>query len=128
MVKAIFTFDTMQGIIEMRVQGHADFDELGKDPVCAGASVLAFTAAQCIDCIDQKHGFEEKPVIHIAGGNVRVQCRPRDGFFAETMMVFNVISVGMQLLANKYPDHVRLIPFEAAEADSIKDSSTSRTD
>ena len=35
--------------IEMRVNGHAEFEELGKDPVCAGASILALTVAQCVD-------------------------------------------------------------------------------
>ena len=32
----------------MDMKGHASFAEMGKDPVCAGASVLAMTVAQCV--------------------------------------------------------------------------------
>ena len=71
MVKAYFDFDAEKNAFEMRVQGHADFAELGKDPVCAGASVLAFTAAQVIDIIDRNQLLEES-VIRISGGNVRL--------------------------------------------------------
>ena len=116
MVKGIFTCDEELGILEMRVQGHANFDELGKDPVCAGASTIAMAAAQCISFMEQGDRLQEDAVIHIAGGNVRVQCKPRPEYFEEAMIILNVASVGMQLLAAAYPGYVRVEPFGPAEA------------
>lgn len=127
MVKAYFDFDTERNAFEMRVQGHADFAELGKDPVCAGASVLAFTAAQVIDLIDRNQLLEE-PVIRISGGNVRLVCRPNEKSFCRAQTVFLFAQIGMQLLEAAYPGHVSVKMFAAADAEAIKDSSTSRTD
>ncbi len=127
MVKAYFNFDTERNAFEMRVQGHADFAELGKDPVCAGASVLAFTAAQVVDLIDREQLLEE-PVIRISGGNVRLECRPNGASFCRVQTIFLFTQIGMQLLEAAYPGHVSVTMFAAAEAEAIEGSSTSRTD
>jgi len=126
MVKA--WFDNKDGTLEMRVQGHAGFAEIGKDPVCAGASVLAMAAAQCIDWMGGHDCMEEPPKIHVAGGNVRVTCRPKEDYFPQVFTVMEVAQVGMLLLEGAYPEHAAVKTFAAAEAEAIKDSSTSRTD
>ena len=97
MVKAYFDFDAEKNAFEMRVQGHADFAELGKDPVCAGASVLAFTAAQVIDLIDRNQLLEES-TIRISEGNVRLECRPTEKSFCRVQTVFLFAQIGMQSL------------------------------
>lgn len=99
--------------LEMRVQGHTGFAEMGKDPVCAGASVLAMTAAQCIAAMGDR--LKKKPKIHISGGNVRVVAKPKPAYYPEAKHVMYMAEVGFQLLSESYPDHVRLISFVPPE-------------
>ena len=116
--------------IEMRVNGHADFAKLGSDPVCAGASVLALTVAQCIDLMARSEALEDVK-IRIGSGNTRVVAKPKPEAIKEAMDFFHVAAIGFQLLAEAYPEHVELILYEPAEDDEsenadsdIKDSST----
>ena len=117
-----------EGAIEMRCQGHADFAELGKDPVCAGASVLAVTAAQCAETMHEAGRLQKKPVVNVRGGNVRVVIKPKPDRFNEAMLIVGTLAVGFQLLAEAYPGHVKYYQFDTADipAESInqKDSST----
>ena len=128
MVRAIFEINRETGRIEMRVHGHAGFAEMGKDPVCAGASVLAMTFAQCIEWMGDAGRLKKDPRIQVCGGNVRVKCYPEPEYFGEAVVTVNVAMVGMQMLAEAYPEHVEVKVIGAAEAESIKESSTSRTD
>ena len=41
-------FEQSGDALIMDMKGHASFAEMGKDPVCAGASILAMTVAQCV--------------------------------------------------------------------------------
>lgn len=109
MTTAIFREIPDAGAIEMRVQGHTGFAEHGSDPVCAGASVLAFTAAQCIMAMGNK--LCKEPTVTISGGNVRVVAKPRPEYYPEAMHIFYVAEVGFQILGESYPDHVTLNPF-----------------
>ena len=45
MIEVRFEEDREKGVLSMELRGHAGFAELGRDPVCAGASVLAMTLA-----------------------------------------------------------------------------------
>jgi uncharacterized protein YsxB (DUF464 family) len=109
MTNAIFREIPGTDAIEMRVQGHTGFAEQGKDPVCAGASVLAFTAAQCIQVMGNK--LQKAPNITIAGGNVRVVAKPRPEYRAEAMHIFYVAEVGFEILSESYPGHITLRSF-----------------
>lgn len=128
MIRAIFDCNRETGKLEMRVHGHANFAKLGKDPVCAGASVLALSAAQCIDLMEKAGNLQNEAVFRIDNGNVRVKCLPKPEYFDEALIVFHVAHVGMELLAAAYPENAEVKVIGAAKADSIKESSTSRTD
>lgn len=128
MVRAIFDVNPEIGRLEMRFHGHAGFAEIGKDPVCAGASVLAMAAAQCIELMDGHDCMEETPKIHVAGGNVRVTCRPKEEFYPQALAVMEVAHVGMKMLEETYPGYAEVKVIGPAEAVSIEGSSTSRTD
>ena len=110
MTNVIFRELPDSGAIEMRVQGHAGFRELGKDPVCAGASILAFTVAQCIEVMEPRK-LEKAPNIIIKDGSVRVVVKPKPDFYGEAFHIFAVGEVGFHILSKSYPDHVELIPF-----------------
>ncbi len=60
MITASFEQSREKGILSMELRGHAGFAELGKDPVCAGASVLAMTAAQCVRSMEQAGRLQKK--------------------------------------------------------------------
>jgi len=107
--------------VEMRVIGHANFAEQGSDPVCAGASVLAMTAAQSIVCMGEDGKLEEEPLVHVAGGNVRFRATPKPEFLAEARHVLYVAEIGFLLLSEAYPDHVEF-KVETADADEMESS------
>ena len=108
------------GSYEMRVVGHAGFAEAGSDPVCAGASVLAFTAAQCIDSMRGK--LQKKPTIRISGGNVRVIAKPKPEYAVYVKQVFLVAQVGYALLQEAHPGSVEVTLFEPEQ--SVQDNTT----
>lgn len=112
MIKAAFMADG--ATLCMSVRGHSGLDAKGRDLVCAGASTLAYTAAQSIDFMAQAGRLESKPVIKIEDGHMRVRCRPKPEHYAEALHTFLVIQTGMLLLAKSYPQNVRLKELETA--------------
>lgn len=114
-----------EGAIELRCQGHADFRELGKDPVCAGASVLAVTAGQCAETMHEAGRLQKKPVVNVRGGNVRVVIKPKPENFNDALLIIGTVAVGYQLLAEAYPGYVKYYQFDTADipAESIQTGS-----
>ena len=111
MVTAEFRY-TPEGVFVMEVKGHASFADLGKDPVCAGASVLAMTVAQCAADMGESGMLKKKPNITVRNGRVNVIVTPKPEALLEAWRLFSIGQRGMQLLEESYPKHVRLIPFE----------------
>ena len=122
MTTAKFGIEAGAGALVMDVRGHTGFAELGKDPVCAGASVLAMTVAQCVELMGEDGKLQKKPNIRIQTGRVTVVAKPQPEHVHEALHLFWVGQVGMQLLSESYPGNVELTPFEAAlDADSINE-------
>ncbi len=111
MTRAIFR--RHKDAIEMRVQGHAGFAAAGKDPVCAGASVLAMTTAQCIEVMHTEGWLQKKPTVNVSGGNVRVVAKPKQEYAAAVWQAFWQAEVGFALLETAYPDSVQLTSFDS---------------
>ena len=63
MVKATFQHITGPRAYVAQVKGHAGFDELGKDVVCAGASMYAMGLAQCVMMMRQAGKLDRKSVV-----------------------------------------------------------------
>jgi len=108
-------FESTGGSLVMDVKGHASFAELGKDPVCAGASILAMTVAQCVKSMQEEGKLQKRPTIRIKNGRVLVVCKPRAEHYTEALHTFYVGETGMHLLAESYPGNVSLIPFAMPE-------------
>lgn len=99
MVRAKYTVE--ESTHTLCVIGHANYAEYGKDIVCAGVSALVqaligwceenYDTVNCIS-IDPKEG---EVIISCDGGN-------------DVAAVFYMASVGMEQLANNYPDHVQI--------------------
>ena len=101
--------------LSMTVKGHAGFAELGKDPVCAGASVIAMTVAQCIQFMQEDGKLQKKPSIVIRNGRTTVTAKPKPEHWAEAFHIFYIAEIGMQLLSEAYPEHASLTPFATPE-------------
>lgn len=99
----------------MDMKGHASFAEMGKDPVCAGASILAMTVSQCVAHLGMEKKCKKKPTIQIRNGRVLVVCKPKPEYFPEALHIFYMGETGMHLLAESYPDNVSLTPFALPE-------------
>ncbi len=108
-------FEAVNGSLILDVKGHAAFAELGRDPVCAGASVLAMTAAQCVRDMETQKQLRKKPTIRIRNGHVHVVCTPKKAFYGAALHLYYIAETGMHLLAESYPQNVELIPFTFPE-------------
>ena len=90
----------------LTVTGHAGSAELGKDLVCASASMLAYTlAANVANMAD--HGQVRNPVIKNNEGDAEISCNPRHNLKASVTLVFDSVCVGFELLAHDYPEFVK---------------------
>lgn len=111
------------------VDGHAGFAEMGKDVVCAGASMYAMGLAQCVMLMHDAGKLQKKPTIKIKNGEVNVVAKPKPEHEDELRHYFYMAQVGLKLLKESYPGHVDVLLYEASfTGDSDTDSSTSRTD
>lgn len=109
-------FAVENGSLIMDMKGHASFAELGKDPVCAGASILAMTAAQCVRGMEAEGKLRKKAKIRICSGRVLVVCTPKQEFFSEALHLYYITETGMHLLSESYPENVTLIQFVIPDA------------
>ena len=111
MIIAKFSTDGASGSITMEISGHGG-GKLGQDLVCAGASTLAYTAAQSMEFMYSEDKLMKKPNIRIRKGEMSVTAKPRAEDYAEALHVFFVAQVGIHLLATNFPDKINLIPFD----------------
>ena len=84
--------------LSLRLTGHAGYAEIGKDIVCASASILAYTLASIVDSLD------EDSIISMDVGDTVIECESNPS----TRNAFNYTKVGYALLEHNYPQYVRL--------------------
>lgn len=80
------------------VVGHADYDEYGKDIVCAGVSALVQALIgwvennpHCVECVS----------VDDTSGEVIISCNGE-----EVQAVFQMTAIGIEQIAECYPDYV----------------------
>lgn len=83
------------------VVGHADYEEYGKDIVCAGVSALV---QALIGWIEENHYKAESITVDIQEGEVIISCSGDEDVAA----VFQMASIGLEQIADGYPDHVQI--------------------
>lgn len=108
MISVRFGNDPEKGSLSMELRGHAGFAELGKDPVCAGASVLAMTVAQGVKLLEEAGKLRRKARLRIREGEVLVSACPREEAMGEARHLFRVGELGLRLLAEAYPENVEI--------------------
>ena len=109
MITAVFERNESVKELTLKVSGHASFDEIGKDIVCASASILTYTLAKVSEAMFEKGYLEKYPVLRLNGGDALIECRCKTYFsFADAMQAFDMTKVGFTLLAENYPQNVNV--------------------
>ena len=101
------TYNEMGNMMFLRAEGHADFAPKGQDIVCAAVSALMQTLAYSLDsgtvtCADDRNLM----VVQAKQGT-------------DSLAKFELVTDGLILLADAYPEHVRYINMHADKADAI---------
>lgn len=101
------TYNEMGDMMFLRAEGHAEFAPKGQDIVCAAVSALIQTLAYSLDsgtvtCADDRNLM----VVQAKQGT-------------DSLAKFELVTDGLILLADAYPEHVRYINLHADKADAI---------
>lgn len=101
------TYNEMGDMMFLRAEGHAEFAPKGQDIVCAAVSALMQTLAYSLDsgtvtCADDRNLM----VVQAKQGT-------------DSLAKFELVTDGLILLADAYPEHVRYINRHADKADAI---------
>lgn len=97
MIKARYTAE--ENTHTLTVLGHANYDEYGKDIVCAGVSALV---QALIGWIENNPYCAECVSIDDKSGEVIVCCQGEEDVAA----VFYMTAIGVEQIAENYPNHV----------------------
>lgn len=109
MIKVTFEENEKEGSITLKVKGHSGHSEAGKDIVCAGASILAYTVVQAmVLCADD---FWKEPYVRMEEGDAEITVYPKEARYGEVYHTFYVAEIGYGLLESNYPDHVSVTLF-----------------
>ena len=85
---------------EIKIKGHAGYDEPGKDIVCAGVSTLVQTLIQSIEELTS-----DKIQYSMSPGTVDIRFR---NLSERAQALTDSFFVGIRLIASEYPDNVEL--------------------
>ena len=86
---------------EITIVGHAQFDEHGKDIVCAGVSVLYQALIESIHELT-----EDRAKYTIVPGNSKIICKD---FSEESKLLVDSFLIGIKGIAEAHPNHVKVI-------------------
>lgn len=99
MVRAKYTVE--ENTHTLVVLGHANYDEYGKDIVCAGVSALV---QALIGWIEENYYRADCISVDTKEGEVIISCEGGKDLAA----VFYMASIGLEQIATSYPDHVQI--------------------
>lgn len=111
MIEAVFELNDKLDTICLHVSGHAGSAEAGHDLVCAAASILTYTLAQIALILDADKKLRREPKTKLTDGETVITVRPKREYYDEALYAFYNCEVGMTLLAQNYPDFVKVTPF-----------------
>lgn len=90
----------------IRVQGHAQQAPAGQDLVCAAATILARTAAECVQNA-RRAGFAKSATVRLSEGDAEISCRPTRRMEPVVRMQLDAICAGFELLADGAGQYAR---------------------
>lgn len=83
------------------VTGHAEYSDKGDDIVCAGASSIVYALLGFLENNREDLGYINADVHE---GNVQITCEGGE----RTSAAFEMAAIGLEQLADNYPDHVEI--------------------
>ena len=105
MIKVTFTGSPKK--LSLRLEGHAEYAEHGKDIVCASASILAHIFGVAILEFDE--GLEVDSVVDLTSGDTTIECNCKnDVTYQIVSNAYRYTKLGYALLEHNYPQYVRL--------------------
>lgn len=93
--------------MEIKVSGHAEYDEKGKDIVCSAISILFYTLGESLT--QSRQMLKADPIVNIEDGNGVISCRPKEEYEGNIAIIYWTILTGLEMLATEYPDNVKFI-------------------
>ena len=92
--------------LRMEVNGHANYDEKGKDIVCAGVSAMVGALAGALKDAEARGrtnmGYEEQD------GHVVIWADPNLGNMSEIKAYFRMCIKGIQMTKDAYPGYIEV--------------------
>ncbi|KIL44547.1 ribosomal-processing cysteine protease Prp [Jeotgalibacillus soli] len=107
MIQVIIERDRDDRILAFQMDGHADYDEHGKDLVCAGASAVSFGAVNAIFALTSI-----EPIIDQGsnGGFLRIDLpesiEPAD--YERVQLLLQGMVVSLQTIEREYGQHIKI--------------------
>ncbi len=99
-------FNRKGGGYDITITGHADFNP-GLDIVCSAVSMLSYTLMQCLKDAED-NGCLTECSINTKSGDVYISVKPEQFYRKLLENTVDTIITGFELLADKYPDNVKL--------------------
>lgn len=87
---------------ELSVYGHANYGPCGKDIVCAGVSAIAYSLLGFLELCEDEIEDMTGPIVD--NGKVYVGCNST----ATIDTAFRMAVIGLEQIADAYPDHVEI--------------------
>lgn len=94
------------GVISLKLDGHAGQAREGEDIVCSACSILAYTVAQIVKLEEHNRKMKAPPTVILESGKAEITCEPVDEIYNEIFHAYYVAEVGYLLLARNYPQFV----------------------
>lgn len=100
----------------MELHGHAGYSEPGTDIVCSACTMQCYSLAEHVSRYNAFGAMKADPVIILDSGEIVIECSPLDEFWGAVEIMFDQCRIGFELLANTYPDNVRIPSFDTGTA------------
>ncbi len=92
--------------LSLNIKGHAEFDDIGKDVICAAATTLAYTFAQIVE--DNTFNMRRQPISELKKGDVYIECMPAGKIRKMIKTSLDTITVGYKLLEYNFPEYLKV--------------------
>ena len=86
-------------IVGFEIEGHANYDEYGKDLVCSAVTILAYSCVNSLDKYADDVNFSDNEIIM----TVSISSPNRD-----TDVIFDYFKTGIETLLDNYSSYVKL--------------------
>ena len=99
MININLLIDKKDEIVGFEIEGHANYDEYGKDLVCSAVTILAYSCVNSLDKYADAVNFSDNEIIM----TVSISSPNRD-----TDVIFDYFKTGIETLLGNYSSYVKL--------------------